>query len=249
MSEQAKVDLKTYGAGLLGFIVVVGLGAALILPRGGAAKAPVSSYAPVDAAADMPKPLPMRASADAGAPLASPAAVAPASSPLPVMPRDEAPAASPAPVSATAGTTTAARTAKLNPTGHLDSSSSARSSASASTAAPAAPKTAAAKKTFVAPKLDLSKSTGGSIAATVHYGVSNRAELMGRAAGPVYNFAGKGGAAGAPQQGNLSGSAMEQVSAVQSTIDKSDLDTGSRNQLDQNLNKVRDAVNTGTSGQ
>lgn len=246
MTAHAKMQFQTLGAGVLAFAVVVGLGSLVLLHHGGAAvAAPVSAYAPVDAASAFAVP------ARAVRPASDPAA----SSPAPLLTDEErpadaaAPAASVAPGASTPVTTPAAAP-KLVVSRHLDVSSSAGSSAAAGSTPPK-PKLAAAKKAFVAPKLDLSKSQG-TVASTVHYGVASRSELMGRAAGPVYNFAGKAAgqqkaevAAGsmAPDVAAGTAGALQQVDKAQKQLDSSNVAPEDKAKLDQNLNQVRQSVN------
>jgi len=151
---------------------------------------------------------------------------------------ESAPDAAPAPAAAPGAAPSAAG---LVVTQHLDGSSSARSSARASvaSAAPAEKGGVAAKKPFVAPKLDLSRSQN-ALVSSVHYGVSSRAELMGRAAGPVYNFSGKN--PGSDQSGKLAAGAMKQVDAVQAKIDSSSLSDSDKAAFDERLGQAKQAA-------
>jgi hypothetical protein len=234
--QEKKSSIQSLAAALFGFVVVVGLGGFLILRHGGASEESSGvSYAPVDADSGL------RAPTRSAVPAATGAA---ASSPAPLLSeeaREESPAAAGVTAAnrasaasggsaakaddpAAAGANSAA--AGLAVGSNLDAGSSASSSASvaaSSTSVAASPKSAA-KKPFAAPKLDLSKNQG-SVASTVHYGVSDRHELMGRAAGPVYNFAGKG--AGQAQSGQVAAGslgasgAIRQVDAAQKQFDAS----------------------------
>jgi hypothetical protein len=254
MSEQGKTQIQTLGAGFIGFVGVVGLGSLVIMHHGTAPAASAVAYAPVDAASALAVPAAtIRANpALSGAPTGQSGAVP--SSPAPLLSADDRAAVPDAPPSAApAATATAgvpAAAPKLVVGQHLDAASSASSSAqaSASTAAPAPKKLVPAKKPFFAPKLDLTKNQG-TIASTVHYGVSDRSELMGRAAGPVYNFSGKGaggqGAAVAAGSMDANG-AMQAVNAAQAQVDASAANGAQKAQLDQNLNQVRQTV-TGSS--
>lgn len=254
MTDHGKAQIQALGAGLVGFVVVVGAGAAFMLHRGGSPiKAPVSSYAPVDAVSALAAPAAAVKSNGAGTPMGETASVA--SSPAPLLPAseraaDSEAAASAAPAAAPAAPSHAAEapsfSRKLVVTQHLDGTASATSSAKAVVAAAPA-KAHPAKKPFLAPKLDLSK-TQSALASSVHYGVSNRAELMGRAAGPVYNFSGKK----APQQfpqGPSAAGAMQQVDDAQRQIDNSPLDDSDKAALKANLGQVRQAVETTSAAQ
>ncbi|HEX4048361.1 MAG TPA: hypothetical protein VH309_11030 [Elusimicrobiota bacterium] len=259
MSDQGKISqLKTLAAGFLGFVGVVGLGSLLILHHGGAAvKAPVVAYPPVDAGSALSAPARVAEPSLAGAPLGgSNAAV---SSPAPLLPdeaRDDgSPAAAQAAVSAAGGAVASAKTPaaaapKLVVGAHLDSAASASSSASMPVASvpklkrKAAP--ALAEKPFFAPKLDLSKNQGIA-ATTIHYGVSDRAELMGRAAGPVYNFSGnalgqQSAQVAADNAAPNAAGALQQVEAAQKQLDASNVAADQKAQIDQNLNQIRQAA-------
>lgn len=257
MTENGKAQIEAVGAGLIGFVVVVGAGALFMFSRGGSAvKAPPSSYAPVNSISGLSAPEHSALPARSGAPMGEAGAVA--SSPAPLLPapllpagaRDAAaPAAAPAPSAAApadAGRSAFAR--KLVVTTHLDGSSSAHSSAKATVAsAPAAsakPKPIVPKKAFVTPKLDLTNVP--SLAATVHYGVSGRSELMGRAAGPVYNFSGRNAAKGQAPAPGVSG-ALSKVEAAQQQVDDSPLTDSDKAAINANLGKVRQAVVDGAA--
>lgn len=248
MTEQGKAQIQMVGAGLVGFAIVVGGGGALlVLPHGGSSSRPAASIAvtaPTSSALSVP--VPATAGVTTGAPMGE--ASAAASSPAPILPesaREETPApaavvaAAKAPV-ATAAPAPASSFNKLVASQHLDGGSSASSSASASAAAfkPKADKPM--KKPFLAPKLDLSK-TQSAVASSVHYGVTGRSELMGRAAGPVYNFSGKDAGAGQAVQ-VAAGSMGQQVDAAEAQVDSSGLNDHDKAVLSGQLNKAKQAV-------
>jgi hypothetical protein len=251
MTQNGKAQIEAIGAGLIGFVVVVGAGALFMFHHGGAVKAPASAYAPINETSGLSAPSPSVRPASAGAPMGESGAVA--SSPAPILPASErtaAPAAAPAPVAAVAPAVAAAGSAysrKLVVTQHLDGTSSAHSSAKAVVAsAPAArAKPRAPNKPFLAPKLDLTNVP--SLAATVHYGVSGRSELMGRAAGPVYNFSGRDAAKSALQAPSSAGT-LSKVEAAQQQVDNAPLADSDKQAINANLNQVRQAVSAG-SGQ
>jgi hypothetical protein len=256
MTENGKTQIQAIGAGLIGFVVVVGAGALIMFPHGAASvKAPLSSYAPVDVNSGLAAPTAKIARAAEPA-MPAPEA-APQSSPAPLLSDDardpdsdaSAPAAAPqasAPASqASAAAPKSAATMsapKLVVTQHLDGSSSAHSSAKAAVAAaPTAFAARPAKKAALAPKMDFAKAAQGTVASSVHYGVSDRAELMGRAAGPVYNFS--GGAAGktaAPQVGEPTG-AIE-IDSIQKDIDNSALNDADKSKLKAQLDSAARVV-------
>ena len=247
MSEESKDQINTFGAGLLGFVVVVVLGGFLILHQGGGVKAPVATYAPVDAApSSEPAPYSIGKAV-------RPAAAVAESSPAPLLPAGSFDATSPAAGSAPAAASTSAPVrssgAKLVVSQHLDGGSSGSSSASASAASARESKKnlAAKNKSFLPQKLDVSKNQG-TLVSTVHYGVSSRAELMGRAAGPVYNFSGKSaGAPGSPaatagSDASASSPAADGVETAQKQVDASSLDDDSKATLKQELNQARQTI-------
>jgi hypothetical protein len=264
VSDQLKKSqMQTLAAGFLGFVGVVGLGSLLILHHGGAAvKAPVIAYAPVDADTGAPAPLRAANRSLLGASLDSSGSAA--SSPAPLLPdeaRDDAVAASGSAASVDVkmpATAAASKPAAKLVSQPLDSGASASSSAAMPVAAATKSKALPAKKTFVAPKLDLAKNQG-IVASTVHYGVSDRAELMGRAAGPVYNFTGKtAGQAQSDQVANAGqaqttqvapAAVAQQVDAAKQQLDASDVPADQKAALDQNLSQARTAATAAPSGQ
>ncbi|MDE2141746.1 MAG: hypothetical protein KGJ84_04975 [Elusimicrobia bacterium] len=251
MTEYGKAQIQALGAGLVGFVVVVGAGALLMFPHGKASvKAPASSYAPVDVTSSLSAPVPVSKSALSGASQSEAAPVA--SSPAPLLPAEDredapapaaVPATAPAPAAAAHPQARATPVKKLSVTRHLDGSSSANSSAVASAAsAPAKKPAPPAHKPMLSPKLDLSKATQGSLASSIHYGVNDRSELMGRAAGPVYNFAGRNvNPQVTPSAGGPTGVGMEQVDAAQKQIDESNLSDADKAAIDATIGKVRQA--------
>jgi hypothetical protein len=251
MSEESRTQIQALAAGLLGFVGVVGLGGFLLLHQGGAAvKAPVNSYAPVDAASSLPAPI----SASVSRP-APPAANPMASSPAPLLTADEtdSPAAANAvpnaPSNAAAnGSAAGSPAAKLVATQHLSSNSSSSATSSVASDSPRAAKRPAAKKKALLPqKLDLSKAPA-AVASSVHYGVNDRAELMGRAAGPVYNFTDKTGANQGSQVAadEASGDVIQQVDATRVQVDGSNMDAEQKAKVDQSLNQARQTVQGAT---
>jgi hypothetical protein len=245
MTEQGKAQIQMVGAGLVGFAIVVGGGGALlVLPHGGSSShTAVSTAVATPSASALSVPSATTAGVTAGTPVGE--ASAASSSPAPILP-DSAREAAPAPSVAAAVTNAPAAPApassfnKLVASQHIDSGSSATSSASASAAAfkPKADKPM--KKPFLAPKLDLSK-TQSAVASSVHYGVTGRSELMGRAAGPVYNFSGKDAGAGQAVQ-VAAGSMGQQVDAAEAQVDSSGLNDHDKAVLSSQLNKAKQAV-------
>lgn len=213
MSEQNKSNFQALGAGFLGFAVVMVVGGgALMLHNSHQAKLaahPVAAAAPIDIGSSSPRPMqglgaPKEQREGSPAPLMGDqgsAEASPASAPGSVAP---ARGAQNAAATAAAPAAQAAQTAQAESSGaglqvdeHLSSSgngSSAEASVKNTLHAKQAHKAkkGATTATAGAAKPD---AAGSDAIASVHYGVTNRNELMGRAAGPVYNFqgAGKGG--------------------------------------------------------
>jgi hypothetical protein len=222
-----------------------------MLPHGSAMKAPESAYAPVEAA-------PVRAIARPSCP--APAVESREASPAPLLPASErddsvaasAPAAaasapvkaSAAPAAASAAPSAASAPA-LAKTASVDMTGSARSSArlqakAARPAKPAAKSVAAAPalKPFATPKLDLTRD---SFATKVHYSVASRAELMGRAAGPVYNF---GGSADLRSKlGRMAGQTSHQVDELAAKVDQTDVAPAAKESMKKDLESLRAKVN------
>jgi len=223
MDQQGKAQIQAVGAGLLGFGLVVGLGSYFVVPHGLSAPASMAARG----SAPLFAPVPTR-SVDAGAPAAGVAdsAAAPASSPAPLLSDefrpDPAPAAAiaaansatgsaaSAPTSVAAANGSASAAPRLIATAPLGISASGAQSGAASTPAgkTAAPSAASASAAPAA-KSAGAASRGVVAAAVVHYGVSDRAQLMERGAGPVYNF----GALG--EKGDPIAGAVRQVDAAQ----------------------------------
>jgi len=123
----------------------------------------------------------------------------------------------------------AARPAALVVTRHLDATQTTSAKASAAVVPALEPTGTLPKKKFVAPKLVTTRN--GSIATTVHYGVSSRSELMGRAAGPVYNFKSPGAKKAAAPAGKIGGQAAVKIEEVQKQLEGSSLDDKAKKDL------------------
>jgi hypothetical protein len=214
MAEQLIRQAKMVGAGLVGALVG-GAAVLVLMPR-----APAS--APVQTSAGLFAPPPARSSA-VGAPLVAelPMRSVPAASPAPILSADfrtdDSAGASPAPSSAAPGKAASRASAasgaapKLIATGSDDVSASASGAAVASAASShgSAPQAAAGRSSARAKPSAAKDPLAASVAATVRYGSADRAELMGRAAGPIYNF----GAVG--EKGDPIAAAVQQVDAAQ----------------------------------
>lgn len=227
MSGTAKGHIKVIGAGVMGFIAAVGV-AGLVLTYGsgrGASFARAAAPAPAAAALDsviarptlsrdLPasSPAPIVGSAAGETPgygAASGASRGPAAG-QPVLAAVVAPAAG-------LGAMGAARYG-----GDADSTTSAWAEAGKPATSKRKEPAAVAPALKPVPRVALDKSGArGSIASAVHYGVTSRSELMGKAAGPVYNFAGRQ-VAGGQGIAQLSSQAGRQVAEVERSIEASD---------------------------
>lgn len=236
MTDNGKSQIQTIVSAMLGFVLVVGVGALAVMSRGGSAKSPSS--------ASHPSSIPTAPAAEPALPAAAPAAagVAGASSPQPVLPsvmadkvaQEAAPAAQAA---------SAPKPAALVVTQHLEATqtTSAKVEVAAALAAPAAKKMEPlATREFVTPKLAPTKNAG--IASSVHYGVSSRSELMGRAAGPVYNFKGRGAKKADASGSKIGGEAATQIEEAQRQVEGSALDEKAKKDLRETFQLVNDSV-------
>lgn len=243
MSDQSKSNLQAIGAGLLGFaaVLLVGVGALFLHSKLTAQTAalPVPAAAPIDLGSSMPRP----------------GSVTPAerreNSPAPIIGRDEdgaqaapseARAGSPSSPAARAAAARAAEGARSAPalkaSEHLTAEASTTAEAKVEEA-PAKPEKAAKikhlKASANAPAALAAGdgAAGGDAAvASVHYGVKSRSELMGRAAGPVYNFNGggkKGGTtAGAGKVAGASGIDPATLADLKKQLQNANLPTEQR---------------------
>lgn len=239
MTDNGKSQIQTIVSAMLGFVLVVGVGALAVMSRGGSAKSPSS--------ASHPSSIPTAPAAEPALPAAAPAAagVAGASSPQPVLPSvmadkvsQEAASSEPA-----AQPAVSPKPAALVVTQHLEATqtTSAKVEVAAAPAAPAAKKMEPlATREFVTPKLAPTKNAG--IASSVHYGVSSRSELMGRAAGPVYNFKGRGAKKADASGSKIGGEAATQIEEAQRQVEGSALDEKAKKDLRETFQLVNDSV-------
>lgn len=248
MSDQGKSNFQAFGAGLLGFVAVMAIGGgALMVHNSQQAKSaakPVAAAAPIDIGSSAPRPM-----------MTSPTAQKEgrAESPAPLMGAEEesettaaAPAGAPAAAapSAAPATQAAAKTKSaapsLEPTQHQDMSGH------GSTAEAIVKNTLAPKKEHKALSKKSSNVEATAVAptslASVHYGVTSRNELMGRAAGPVYNV--KGGAKGASVagQGKIAGDAGASIAELQAQLEKAGLPQEQRALILQQLEAAKKSV-------
>lgn len=200
MSDQSKSNIQALGAGFLGFVAVVTVGGGLMLMH--SSRQAQSSAKPAPAAA------PIDLGSSGGLPAAASSSMPRerrAESPAPLigdegkLEPDSSPSSSAAPsaaAKAAAGQAKAASAPALKPTEHLKADGASTSAAAIVKNTIEAEKPAKAADEKLVPAAKLPEPSGaGAVASSVHYGVTDRSELMGRAAGPVYNFKGTGGTA------------------------------------------------------
>lgn len=249
MSEQGKSNFQAFGAGLLGFVAVVAVGgAAMLLHSSRQATAPATpAAAPIDLAAPAARPMTSSAPIPRERRAESPA-------PLIGVQDEEYSGAAPAvPEAAAAGRPGARRADAVSPvilaakeepaletTEHLAQTGS--SSAEQRVKNRLAPEKAAkpAPKRAAAAKAD-APAAGSSALASVHYGVTSRSELMGRAAGPVYNFSGGAKGADSAARGKMGG-VDGKIADIQRQLEISGLPDDQRAKLKQDLEAALQSV-------
>lgn len=236
MSDQNKSNLQALGAGLLGFVAVLAVGGGALLVVNRQAKTSsraVPAAAPIDLGSSLPALPAMTNSVQRERR---------AESPAPLVGADESEQSSPAGSAGASGSSgiapasqssakPAAAKSSLEVTQHLDAKGS-------STAVAKSDEKSDAKDAAKTPKIALkaqarhaaakadpkTDAPDASAVASVHYGVTDRSELMGRAAGPVYNFQGanKGGgtAANGKMAGGSAGNGTADVNAKLAEIKK-----------------------------
>ncbi|MDD5302341.1 MAG: hypothetical protein PHS14_04455 [Elusimicrobia bacterium] len=239
MSEQSKSNFQAFGAGLLGFVAVLAIGGGALLVRSSqqakAGSRPVAAAEPIDLGSSMPRPS------------MSPASVQKerrAESPAPLMGAEDESEGAEAPAEASAAAASSPESAppakspapRLEVTQHLDKPGNGSSATAIvrNTAAPEKPAKAFSHKTL---KLDPAGMAPASVA-SVHYGVTSRSELMGRAAGPVYNFKGKGAVGGSGATGQLADEVNAKVAEIRRQLEASGLPADQRAKLQKELDEA-----------
>lgn len=242
MSEQTKSNFQMIGAGFMGFVAVVGAAGLLLTQLSGRSAAPQAALSAPESH-KAPGALSMTASrVTADKPASSPA-------PMTGYAADDAAEQTAAAEAAAAAAAVSAVDADVSQQTSLGAMGDPRhagkgetvSSASAEVKnIAAAPKAESAAKPVPRIKLDKNQARG-SIASSVHYGVTSRSELMGRAAGPVYNFTGRS-VAGSPRISELSGSAQSKIADAEKKIDESNLTPEQKRDMKQRLQNARESV-------
>jgi hypothetical protein len=235
MSEQSRSNFQAFGAGLLGFIAVMAVGGGVLMLHSSrrASPKPVPAAEPIDLATATPLDPTVPAAPFKERRLESPAPLIGSDDEAEIAGNRAAPAAAasiPAPAfspendakaMAAAVEDAAIAERRLKPGEHLDATGHSSAAAVVAKDTPAgrkAAKAAAAKKP--AAKLAPVAAPAASIA-SVHYGVTSRDELMGRAAGPVYNIK---GASASPkskpeERGKMASDMNARLADLQSRLD------------------------------
>ena len=239
MSDQSKSNFQAFGAGLLGFVAVMAIGGGALMVRSSqqskAAARPEAAAPPIDLGAPMPRPS------------MSPSAAAKerrAESPAPLMGAEESQGSEAAAAQAAAGgsapqsaSNASSPAPRLEPTAHLDKPGNGSSAATAvvkNTVDAEKEKAVKPLSKKALPKL-VTTPGGANAIASVHYGVTSRNELMGRAAGPVYNFKGKGQGAGSAPTGKMADDLNGKMADLQGQLEKAGLSAEDRAKLTKDL--------------
>ncbi|MDP3541855.1 MAG: hypothetical protein Q8T11_05235 [Elusimicrobiota bacterium] len=240
MSEQSKSNYQALGAGLLGFIAVMAVGGGGLMlhssHRANSAAKPAPAAAPIDLGAAMPAPSMGRPSvqkerrAESPAPLIGEIEEEPAGG---VSASASADAAAASPESAPG-----ARTPALEVTRHLElEKGSSSAEAVVKNTVPAKEAADLPGRKAPAPKLEVAAGEG-AVASSVHYGVTSRNELMGRAAGPVYNFKGNKGGAAVNAAGKMADDADGKMADLRRQLEASGLPEDQRAKLLKELDEA-----------
>lgn len=251
MSEQSKSNYQALGAGLFGFVAVMAVGGGALMvhrsQQASASAAPAAAGAPIDLGASMPaprhamtpaalkerraeSPAPLIGEVEESEPAEAPAVPAEASSR-----RSSAPA--PTPESAPEARPSSSR---LAVTQHVDAGAGDATAAAAAVASAPPPEKALkvpAKKPAVK-KAPLAVEAGSGAIASVHYGATNRSELMGRAAGPVYNMKGAGPRPGSGAVGKMADDVNAKIADLQKQLESVGMPADQRAKLQKDLEDV-----------
>lgn len=242
MSEQNQTNVQALGAGLLGFAVVMAVGGGALMVHSSrqskVSAKPVAAAEPIDIGAAMPRSM-----------TASPRIPSErrAESPAPLLgAEEEAESVGDAPAeSAEAATPEAAPTERTR----LQVSAHVETARGGSTAQAVVKNTIVEEKAVSKAKpavkkrpVKLDAAGGAEVVASVHYGVTSRNELMGRAAGPVYNIKGGGAVGGLAPKGKLAEDLNAKIADLKRQLDASGLPAEKRDQLLKELVSAQKAV-------
>jgi len=253
MSEQHKTNFQAFGAALFGFIAVIAVGGGALMLHSShknAAPKPVPAAEPIDLASPAPREreavaLPTENRTESPAPLVgsddddTDAADAPADASPSYAGAETAEAAAESFPESASDVKSGGR--RLRPTEHLDLSASGRASAEAVAAKGAS----VARKNAKFPAARKPSAKLAAAVASVHYGVTSREELMGRAAGPVYNI--KSGSsvprANPSERGKLASEMNERLAGLQWKLkDDTGLSAEQRVEIEQELADIKKGV-------
>lgn len=245
MSEQNQSNFQALGAGLLGFVAVMAIGGGAMMlsssHRSKSMEKPAAAAAPIDIGTALPRPAPSTPGFQREERRAqSPAPLIGAESEPEAMEKALAGSAAASAQSATA--LEAKSRARLEVTQHLEAAGDG-STAKAVVENSIAPEKAvarAADKKKAAPR-PVTATAGSDAVASVHYGVTSRSELMGRAAGPVYNVAG-GGKGGTIATGKMAGDAKAKLTDLQRQMEASGMPEDQRAKMKKDLDEVNAAL-------
>jgi hypothetical protein len=266
MSDQNKSNFQALGAGLVGFVAVMAVGGGVLMLHSShqakSAATPAPAAAPIDLTSSMPRPSMSPSGMQKERRESSPApligddgsssdessaseATEPASAP-------SAPSAAPRAAAPSPESAPAAKASALEVARHLDAErngSTAEAAVKNTVEEKNAPKPQSKLTGKKAPKLEV-PAGDGAVASSVHYGVTNRSELMGRAAGPVYNFkGGKGGEAKAAA-GKMADDADGRIADLRRQLEASGLPADQRAKLLKDLDESLKSISeTGKTAQ
>ncbi len=247
MSEQNQSNFQALGAGLLGFVAVLAVGGgALMIHSSQQAKAaakPMAAATSIDLGAAVPRfeSMPSRPSTERRA-----------ESPAPLIgdeDQSESSEAADAPRAAsTAPEGAASERARLKVDRHVEASGGSAIEASVKNsiaAGKAAEEKAVAKgKAVKKAALKLDPAAGANAVASVHYGVTSRSELMGRATGPVNNVKGNAAVARSGGRGRMAEDMSAKVDDLKGKLEAAGLSAEQRAALVKDLEAATGALDT-----
>lgn len=248
MSDQNKSNFQAFGAALLGFVAVMAVGGGAMLvyssQQSKAGARPVAAGEPIDLGSSVQRQPAVQNErrAESPAPLVGEDEVSEVAE-NPASASEAAAQSSPSTTQSVTGAQTAARpsseaqaTSRLEVTQHLDKPGNGSSATAIVKNTLVQEKAAKAVSKKVAPKIS---QTGGVTAtgavASVHYGVTSRNELMGRAAGPVYNFKGGASKGATGATGKMGGDLKTKITDIKGQLEAAGLPADQRAKLMKDL--------------
>lgn len=247
MSDQNKSNFQAFGAALLGFVAVMAVGGGAMFvyssQQSKASARPVAAGEPIDLGSSVQRQPAVQNErrAESPAPLvgedeASEVAKIPASAPAAAESSPSTPQSVNGAQTAARPSTEAQATSRLDVTQHLDKSGNGSSATAIVKNTLAQEKAAKAVSKKAAPKMpQTSGVTATGAVASVHYGVTSRNELMGRAAGPVYNFKGGASKGAAAATGKMGGDLKTKITDIKGQLEAAGLPADQRAKLMKDL--------------